>query len=82
MYPADTMKSLVQADYSASGSQVVKVTGIRAELDMVKQVMATNPKSLFRGIGTCITRAFIVNSCAFFVYEQCNEHLTRFLLHI
>ena len=32
--------------------------------------------NLWRGYSACLIRAFLVNSCSFYIYELCKEKLT------
>ena len=56
------------------------VTRIANQMDITKMNLLTSlisgqgPSILYRGFGSCIYRAFVVNSVVLFVYTQINNY--------
>ena len=63
-YPFDVIKTRIQGDD-------LKNPKYRGTLHCLKcTLIDTNPKILYRGFGSCVYRAFVVNSAVLFVYTQ------------
>lgn len=71
IYPIDLMKTIIQGDRS-------EVT--LRQKDILKKII--NDKgylSLYKGMTTCVTRAFFVNGVFFYVNETCSIYLKQFI---
>ena len=63
-YPMDVIKTRIQGDD-------LKNPKYRGTIHCLKcTLMDTNPMILYRGFGSCVYRAFVVNSGVLFVYTQ------------
>ena len=70
-YPFDTIKTRIQAD-GYGKNQIYK-----GSIHCLKCTIAgkQGPKILYRGFGSCIYRAFVVNATVLFVYTQVSRAL-------
>lgn len=72
-YPMDVIKTRLQAD-GYGKNQVYKGT-----LHCLKLTISGDPgpRILYRGFGSCVYRAFVVNSAVLFVYTQVRAFLQQ-----
>ncbi len=65
--PVDVIKTRIQNGFQGGSLECAR-TILREE----------GPKGLFRGAAPCLLRAFPVNACTFFVYEETMRAMVRF----
>lgn len=71
IYPLDVVKSRVQATTASSAP-------FKSWIECMSQSVAKEgPSILVRGLGSTLTRAFLVNSAIFSVYESLHRHLQQ-----
>lgn len=66
-YPMDVMKTLIQSD---KGENTLR------QKEVIKRLLAKNGFfALFKGVETCLVRAFLVNAVFFYVNEIFSNYL-------